>query len=369
MDLLTHLSIQGFRSIRDLDDLELGPLNVLIGANGSGKSNFISFFKMLNWMTPSLGNLQFYVEKMGGANSLLHDGASVTPQMKASLVFRTDTGTNEYSFRLSHAAGDTLIFSDEQFRYTPKDRTGDRNWVRLGAGHREAQIIKKADGDTTAKFILSLMKQCVVYQFHNTSETARIRQKWDVNDNRFLKEDGANLAPFLLRLRDYKSKYYLRIVETIRLVAPFFADFVLEPVGNAVLLQWREKNSDLVFGSHQASDGTLRAMSLIALLLQPEDELPKVIILDEPELGLHPFAIEIISGLLHSVSMHTQVILATQSATLIDYFEPHQVIVVDRPNRQSIFTRPDEAALKDWLAEYSLTELWQKNVIGGRPAR
>lgn len=369
MDLLTNLSISGFRSIKELENLELGPLNVLIGANGSGKSNFISFFKMLNWMTPSLGNLQFYVEKAGGANAILHDGASITPQMKASLVFKTDRGKNEYSFRLFHAAGDTLIFGDEQLRFIPNEWVGDRKWIELGAGHREAKIINKAVEDATARFILNLMKQCIVYQFHNTSETARIRQRWDTNDNRFLKEDGANLAPFLMRLRDYKPKYYQRIVETIRLIAPFFSDFVLEPVGSSVLLQWREGGSDLIFGSHQASDGTLRAMSLISLLLQPEDEFPKVIILDEPELGLHPFAIEVVAGLLHSASLSTQIILSTQSAALIDYFEPNQIVVVDRPNRQSTFARLNVGALQEWLAEYSLTELWQKNVFGGRPTR
>ncbi|NTW44738.1 MAG: AAA family ATPase [Anaerolineaceae bacterium] len=206
-----------------------------------------------------------------------------------------------------------------------------------------------------------------VYQFHNTSDNARIRQKWDVNDNRFLRDDGANLAPFLLRLREMQPKYYARIVETIRQIAPFFADFVLEPIGNSVLLQWREKNTDIIFGPHQASDGTLRVMALVSLLLQPEQDLPLVVVLDEPELGLHPYAINILAGLLQSISTHTQIILATQSMTLIDYFEPNQIIVVDRPNRESLFRRLEEEPLKEWLEEYSLAELWEKNVLGGRP--
>ncbi len=140
-------------------------------------------------------------------------------------------------------------------------------------------------GKSSPKYILRLLKRCVVYQFHNTSETARIRQRWDINDSQFLKDDAANLAPFLLRMRDDQPRAYTRIVETIRLIAPFFGDFVLEPIGDAVLLQWRERNSDMIFGAHQASDGSLRAMALVALLLQPVDNLPSVIILDEPELG------------------------------------------------------------------------------------
>lgn len=369
MDMLTNIEIHGYKSIQDLSRLNLEPLNILIGANGSGKSNLISFFRMLNWMTPSPGNLQFYIARVGGGNALLYDGASITSQVRACLTFQTKTGINEYSFRLFHAASDTFIFAEEKIRYTPNGFIGERSWIDLGAGHREANIISRAEqGDKTASVILSLMKQCVIYQFHNTSETARIRQRWDVNDSRFLKEDGANLGPFLLRLRETRPKYYARIVETIRQIAPFFADFVLEPIGGTVLLQWREPRTDIIFGPHQASDGTLRVMALVSLLLQPEDELPKVLILDEPELGLHPYAINVLSGLLEAVSLHSQVILATQSMTLIDYFEAHHVIVVDRPDRRSTFKRLDQDRLRDWLEEYSLAELWEKNVLGGRPS-
>ncbi len=301
---------------------------------------------------------------------LLHDGAAVTPQMRACLTFQTDVGINEYSLRLFHAAPDTLIFAEERFRFTPNDFTGSRSWISLGSGHREANIISRAEqGDRTAKVLLNLMKQCVVYQFHNTSETARIRLKWDMYDNRLLREDGANLAAFLLRIRDTRPKYYSRIVDTIRQIAPFFADFVLEPAANAVLLQWRERDTDLVFGPHQASDGTLRVMALVTLLLQPENELPMVIILDEPELGLHPYAIGVLAGLIQSVSVHTQVILATQSMTLIDYFQPGEIVVVDRPDRDSVFRRLEGDRLQGWLNDYSVAELWEKNVIGGRPSR
>lgn len=370
MERLTRLDIHGFKSIRDLTELTLGPLNVLIGANGSGKSNLISFFKMLNWMVVSPGDLQFYVGKIGGANALLHDGAGVTPQIKAGLTFQTENGVNEYSFRLSHAAPDTLIFAEERYRYTPNDFSRTRTWIPLGAGHREANIIGNAErGDQTATVLLAVMRRCITYQFHNTSDTARIRQRWGVDDNHFLKEDGANLAPVLLRIRETRPKYYARITETLRQIAPFFADFILEPSGGTVLLQWRERNTDLIFGPHQASDGTLRAMALVSLLLQPEDELPLVMILDEPELGLHPYAINVLAGLIQSVSRHSQVILATQSPALLDHFEPEQIIVVDRPDRASTFQRLDPGKLRDWLAEYSIAELWEKNVIGGRPSR
>lgn len=365
MDSLIRLELSGFKTIRSTV-LDFTPLNVLIGPNGAGKSNLISFFKLLNWMTPSPGNLQFFIGKAGGANALLHDGASTTPQINAALTFETSNGRNEYAMQLNYAAPDTLIFADERYRFTPPDK--QHEWILLGAGHREMRLIEQAEqGKRSARYILNLLKRCVVYQFHNTSESARIRQRWDINDNRFLKDDGANLAPLLLRLRDVEPRAYARIVETIRLIAPFFGDFVLEPIAHSVLLQWRERGSDAIFGAHQASDGILRAMALVTLLLQPVEDLPSVIILDEPELGLHPYAINIIAGLLKSVSLHRQVILATQSMTLIDYFEPGQIIVVDRPDRESLFHRLDPDRLQDWLSEYSLAELWEKNVLGGRP--
>ena len=221
--------------------------------------------------------------------------------------------------------------------------------------------------DTTARVIRSLLQRIAVYQFHNTSDTARIRSKWSMDDNRFLKEDAANIAPFLFRLRETDSRCYQRIVDTIRLILPFFSDFELEPDYGSLLLSWRERNSDQVFGVSQASDGMLRVIALVTLLLQPEQSLPDVLILDEPELGLHPYAIDIVGGLIGAVSTKTQVIVATQSMPLVDCFKPEEIVVVEREGRGSVFKRLDPAALEGWLDDYSLSELWEKNVIGGRP--
>jgi predicted ATPase len=370
--ILTKLELSGFKTIRNLSDkFSFGQINVLVGANGAGKSNFISFFKMLSWMTGSDFGLGEFVARSGGANSLLHDGARVTPIMEASLTVKTGSGLNDYYISLVHAAKDTFIFRDEKYRFSDSKRPNIAKWIELGAGHKECKLRQEARIDKTAKTILGLLQKLVVYQFHNTSETARVRQKWDISNNKFLLEDAANLAPFLLRLQKYEPKAYRRIVETIRQMAPFFDDFVFEPDYNQVLLQWRERNTekDLVFAAHQASDGMLRVIALVTLLLQPTNSLPAVIILDEPELGLHPYAISVIAGLLKSISLHAQVIIATQSMTLLDYFEPDEVIVVDRVERESVFRRLNSEKLKDWLEEYSLAELLEKNVIGGNPHR
>lgn len=367
--MLSKIELKGYKSIKDLS-LDLKNINILIGANGSGKSNFISFFKLLRWMMQTPGQFQVFMGKSGGANALLFDGAEITPQLTASLEFETEAGLNEYFMRLSHAASDTFIFVEEKYRFSNNTYPSKANWISLDVGHRESKLLDAAqEQNSTAKHILFLLQNCVVYQFHNTSETSRIRQRWSIEDNRYLKEDGANLASFLLRIRESNSQVYLRIVETIRLIAPFFLDFVLEPVGDSVILQWREQDTDLIFSSHQASDGTLRTMALVALLMQPEEDLPSVIILDEPELGLHPYAINIVAGLLESISTKTQIIIATQSPMLIDFFDLEDIIIVERRERQSLFYRQDSEQLKDWLEDYSLSELWNKNVIGGRPSK
>lgn len=133
------------------------------------------------------------------------------------------------------------------------------------------------------------------------------------------------------------------------------------------MLNWREKGRDYLFGPHQISDGTLRVIALATLLLQPEDMLPDVIVIDEPELGLHPYAIGVLAALFRKASHHCQLIISTQSAELLDYFDADEVIVVNRKGESSEYRRLTTAELDTWLEDYSLSELWEKNVLGGGP--
>ncbi len=364
---LRAITLRGFKTIHELNGFEPAPLTVLIGPNGVGKSNFTSFFRMLRWMLADPDNLQGHVARRGGASRLLHDGPATTREIEAELTIETDAGENQYAFRLVFAAGDTLIFADERYRFSRSDHPSPAPWQETGAGHRSPRLLGEAAADDTARAILSILRKIILYQFHNTSTTARIRTKWSAHDNRFLKEDGGNIAPVLLRLKRKDGRCYQRIVDTIRLILPFLSDFELEPDNGHVLLAWRERNSDQVFDVSQASDGMLRVIALVTLLLQPEDSLPDVLILDEPELGLHPYAITVIGGLIRAASTKIQVIAATQSAALVDCFEPADVVVVEREGRKSVFRRLQTEELQEWLEDYSLSELWEKNVLGGRP--
>ena len=364
---LERLTIKGFKTVASCVDFSFGSLTALIGPNGAGKSNFISFFRMLSWALADPKNLPWYVGLQGGASMLLHNGALHTRQIDAEITILTNAGTNQYAFGLSHAAGDTFVFEYERCEFLRSDSDTDpyRNDMAVGGG--APQLLYLATYDTTAKVIRDLLRRIVVYQFHNTSSTARVKDKWRVEDNRWLKEDAGNLAPVLLRLRDDQGSYYQRIVDTIRLILPFFSDFELNPDHGSLLLQWRERDSDQVFDVAQSADGMLRAMALVTLLLQPEQDLPDVLIIDEPELGLHPYAINIVGGLIRSLATRIQVVVATQSAQLIDCFDPRDIVVVERDQRRSSFRRLNADDLNDWLQEYSLSELWEKNVLGGRP--
>ncbi len=367
MAQLTRVLLRGLKTFREAD-FSPAPITVLIGPNGSGKTNFISFFRMLAWAMTPPGHLQRYVAEIGGASAILHDGPSRTREVEASLTLSTDQGENQYSFRIFHVAGDTFAFAEEKFRFHRRDFP-PRPWTSLDAGHKEAKLIQRAEeGDVTARTIHAMLRKMIVHQFHNTSQSSRIRNKWDVEDNRWLKEDAGNLAPFLYRLGESQPPYYGRIREAIRLILPFFADFEFIPEYGRMLLRWREEGSDRVFDASQAADGMLRVMALVALLQQPEGDLPDVLILDEPELGLHPFAIEVVAQLIRSASTHAQVIVATQSVSLIDRFEPEDIVVVDRAGRESALRRLHGEEFAAWLDQYTLSELWEKNVIGGRPS-
>ena len=365
---LDAITLKGFKTIRELDDFRPGQLTVLIGPNGAGKSNFISFFRVLNYLAVDPFSLQRYVSQQGGASKLLHDGPAITREIDVWLRLHSDAGEIDYEFRLGFAADDWLVFDDERYRMSRGDQPGTASWQTLGASDLESQLLDYRTRDDVADAIIKALLGMSVFQFHNTSETSRMRTKADAKIGNQFMPDGANIAAVLYYLKRNEGNCYRRIVDTLRLILPFFSDFVLEPDNDFLLLAWREQDSDQIFSASQAADGMLRAIALVTLLLLPEEKLPNLLIIDEPELGLHPYAINIIGGLIRAVSEKVQVIVATQSTAFVDCFEPGDIVVVEREGRESTFRRlEDTEALREWLREYSLSELWEKNVIGGRP--
>jgi len=364
---LDKLTIKGFKSIRTLEDFELTNLNVLIGGNGAGKSNFIDFFRMLRAMMelplPGLtsASLKAYIADGGGSDDFLFNGPKITEQIEVETRF----GLNGYRFKLAPTADETFIINDEARFYT----TG---WWEMGSGQTTPELLRDRDKRgaagrrNVASYVYDAISSWKIYHFHDTSKVAPMRRFETIDDSDYLRFDAANIAPFLLDLKNSEKSTYNQIVDTIRLVTPFFDNFILKPNKNEkVRLRWRQKGSDYPLKPHHLSDGTLRFICLTTALLQPEP--PSTIIIDEPELGLHPYAIEILAELIQSTSKKTQLIVSTQSPSIVDCFKPEDIIVVNRKKGASVFQRLNKHEFSSWLEDYSLGDLWRKNIFTGGP--
>ncbi|MBE0436896.1 MAG: AAA family ATPase [Methylomicrobium sp.] len=367
MPRLNRISIKGYKSVKNLENFDLTNLNILLGANGAGKSNFISVFKFLANMYER--NLQDYVQTNGGPDALLHYGRKKTKSIHMEFYF----AQNGYEFSLKPTLDNRLIFASEILCFTdyyigPDDHPRYPSSITIQSGDNEASL--KNSSHKYAQYIKPAIESWRVYHFHDTSDTATVKQIHSTTDNLKLKTDAANLAAFLMRLKRVYPENYQQIVSTIRLVAPFFADFVHREDADNVQLEWFEQgNPDTPFKAHVLSDGTLRFICLATLLLQPFRLMSDTVLIDEPELGLHPYALAILADLIKRASEQKQLIISTQSVELIEYFSANDIIVVDRVNDASTFKRLNEENLKDWLEDYSLGELWKQNIIGGRPSR
>ena len=351
---LNKIRIKGFKSIRDLD-LDLKPINILIGSNGVGKSNFISFFGFINAIYEQ--RLQSY-SRQNGADRLLHYGRKQTECIEGYLKF----GSNAYSIKLKPTDDDSLYIDSEISSY---DNRGDI--------YPKKNLLESTIKDSPYerdKYLRDYFHCYKIYHFHDTEKGSPLRSKAKLDDNRSLATNGGNLPAFLYALQQNNPKTLKRIELTIRSVMPYFERFELQPSvldNTQIGLVWGEMdNHNKYFDANDLSDGSLRFIALTALLLQPD--LPKVIIIDEPELGLHPVAISKLAGMIKSAAERgCQIIISTQSVNLINYFQPEDIITVDRRDDQSIFERLNNEQLERWLEDYSLGELWAKSVINGQP--
>jgi predicted ATPase len=362
--MISNIQIENYKSIRSLD-LKMKPVNVLIGSNGAGKSNFISFFKFLRNIYN--GNLKGYTAKTGSSEDLLYFGSQHSNKLGGKISFEVDEERyNIYEFELEPDGDESFYFAKESAMFYDSSRYRNPYNIPLGHGHRESKL--RTGNDYIVNHVRNYMDSFRVFHFHDTSDSSPMRKTANLNDNEFLKEDGANLPAFLYWMQEKYPKEFKKTEMAVRSVAPYFDRFNLNPDKlneDKIRLRWKEKGSDNYFEAKHLSDGTLRFIALTTLLLQPG--VPQVIIIDEPELGLHPFAINKLAGLIKKASANTQIILSTQSINLVNNFDAEDVITVDREDNQSVFRHHDQNELKNWLSDYGMGDLWNKNVIGGRP--
>lgn len=356
---IDRLTIKGFKSLQDVE-LELGKLNVLIGPNGAGKSNLVSFFHMLREMEDE--RLQLWTAKRGGASRVLTYGANHTPQMSSKITI----GRSFYEFTLEHTDDDRFVFARETSLIVEGETS--HNHLTVG-GHLESFCLTRAsssnDNLSVGCFYASI-SGTRIYHLNDTSDTARLKLTQALHDNQYLRHDASNLAAYLYMLKQTHEDIYDQVIKIVRLAIPFLDNFVLEREAlnpNSIMLKWRHKDFDYEFLPSQLSDGSLRFICLVTALMQPDP--PSTIIIDEPELGLHPYAISLLGSLLESVSEQMQVIVATQSPQLLDEFSVDDLIVVELVDSVSVFKRLNENEFSYWLEDYSVGELWDKNVLGG----
>lgn len=356
--MISLVAVQGYKSIKN-QQIELKPLNVLIGGNGVGKSNFISIFSLIRNLYE--GNLQNYVVRKGGANTFLHLGDKVTQEVVIGIQF---DDVNRFYFTLQKS--DYSLF----IKNVGTSFKASNGWHDANFEQNVLETTFRYSKKRQAFYVNDLLKEFEVYHFHDTGDTSPMKSQSNINDNFALKRDGSNLSAFLYFLKLMHNKHFLRIERTVKSIAPFFEKFQLEPNRldtNTILLEWQEKgNYDSYFNAHNLSDGTLRFICLATLLLQPTP--PKTIIIDEPELGLHPIAINKLCGLFRKKSEEgTQIIISTQSVTLLNNFNAEDIIVADRNEYETVFKRLNDDELSRWTSEYSLGEIWEKNIFGGQP--
>ncbi len=359
--MIQEVIVKGYKSIKD-QTVTLRPINILIGGNGTGKSNFISVFALIRNLYDR--NLQNYVLTKGGANSLLYMGKEETDHISLDLFFseRDSEAHNRFIVNLKEA-------QDKLFIESVKTAYMSGRWYEQQHEKDVWESSFRFDHRGQAYYVNELLSQFEVYHFHNTGDRAPMKGECRVDDNRFLRKDGANLAAFLYLLEEKYPKSFMRIEKAVASVSPFFDSFNLMPNrlnGQTIRLEWKQKGAgNAYFNDYQLSDGTLRFICLATLLLQPHP--PGTIIIDEPELGLHPMAINKLASLIKKVAKDVQIIVSTQSVNFVDNFEPEDIIVTNRKDNASVFERQNLEALSLWLQDFSLGEIWEKNVIGGLP--
>lgn len=365
---LTSLSVRGFKSLEKLDAFTPGDVTVLIGANGSGKSNLFECFRFIRAIAGS--GLQSYVETHGGAGRFFFRGPKHTRELRIGLKF--DGLLFEITCQ-SDPAGRMLV-TDDAITYFLNDGSNSLSSRVSANAQPESSLLSRREdpvlfgsGPARGTCFQQAIARWEVLHLNDSSPLAGIRREANAHHHDVLEDDGSNLGAVLLELLGSES--YGLIRDVVRRVAPFFEDFLIDSVvrdgRETVRLGWTHRGVREPFQAADFSDGTLRFIALATALLRPNPSTP--LFIDEPELGLHPYAVGLFADLVRMASKRTQVIISTQSPALVDRFEPAEVVVVSRKGGGTALERLDESELNTWLNDYSLGELIEKNVIRAGP--
>ncbi|MBO3457475.1 AAA family ATPase [Aetokthonos hydrillicola Thurmond2011] len=384
---IRRLRLENFLSYgSEGEEIELRPLNILIGSNASGKSNLIEAIALLK-ATPT--DLPAFIRQAGGISEFLWKGQhSNTVAEIQAIVDYPRIQTLSYQISLS-MAGQKLELIDE-FVENEQPFPGEDDvyfYYRYQRGRPVLNV--KLDGVVKQRelrredmipdqSVLSQRKDPDLYpelsylatQFSNISlyriwnigrdSEPRNPQKTDLPEHPLL-ENGSNLGLFLNNLQYQLGNR--QIIEKLKKFYDAAEELSIKIYGGTVQIFIREENLAQPIPATRLSDGTLRYLFLMALLLDPTP--PPLICIEEPEIGLHPDILPTIAEMLIEASQRTQLIVTTHSDALVSSLPPEAVLVFERDEQGSHLRRLDPEKLKDWLENYTLGDLWRMGEIGG----
>ena len=370
---LESVHIEGFRSLADVTFRPRPGVTVLLGPNGGGKSNLIRFFEMMEAMLYR-HSLAHFIGMNCGADDQLFEGGKRTPELSATIGLSREQKFYQYAFRLRLTPDDHFVVAEESLRGGESEDGATLLWQARGNGSGETRITEiirpdnEGEDQEAAQCFRAFAHDLGAYHFNDTSDYSVFNKLWDVNDWMRFRPDGGNLAAVLHAVSKYAPERYEQICRHIGRVIPGFRQFDIEERFGRVMVRWTPDGSEKRLGPHLTSDGSLRFFALVTLLQLPREMLPRVIFLDEPELGLHPAGIDLVGGMIRSLSHHRQIVVATQSPRVVDGMGVEEIEVFEMKNRRTRLRAFGREEFRSWFEDgYSAGELWQKNLLGGHP--
>ena len=386
MNIFERIRVQGFRRLRDVD-LKLRPLNVLIGANGSGKTSLLDVFSLLS--ASARGELKRSIRDIGGIDSnltVLRDFKGYKTHLAGFELDRRGCGDQIVTYVISLSPkGNTYQIPEESLTHTDDtialfrpyiDKVqGDVIYYEQGDKLSPISEFRQDEFESALSQAPRVSRETMAFQaslasvthYHvlDVSSRAPVRLPQQLREAKLPGQNGEDLAACLYWMRETDPDRFETIEDTLRVAFPSFERLNFPPVAAGLLaITWKERDVKHPFFMHQLSEGTLRFLWLVTLLYSPG--LTEVTLLDEPEVSLHPELLSVLAGCLREASQRTQLIVATHADRLVRFLTPEEVVVLDMEDGATTATRADELDLGAWLSEYTLDQVWQNGRMGGR---
>ena len=388
MNTFERIHIQGFRRLFDVD-IKLNPLNVLIGANGSGKTSILDVFSLL--ANSASGKLNESLSEQNGIDANLSNLAAANAGKSQFMSFELAMHVPSYKpieYRLaispqgaSYKIADELLSQyggrPEPFKHivAHHDNVVYYEWKLSKKGlvrpnweynPKESALSQVPKMFREPEDFRKRLASSTHYHVLDVSRRAPIRLPQQMRDATLPGHDGEDLVSCLFTLRETDPDRFELIEATLRAGFPSFERLNFPPVAAGTLaMTWKDRNSKYPFYMHQLSEGTLRFLWLVTLLHSPG--LTEVTMIDEPEVSLHPELLSLLADLLRDASNRTQLIVATHADRLVRFLQPSEILTINTNDEgASEVICADELDLENWLKEYSMDEVWRMGRIGGR---